>query len=381
MYYSTTYAWKRLLIAVAIQDILFLLWRDECKKQVSGFCDAKFKKFDTLQEAEEFLKSHNVVLLSSPGKVQSCASERTTHIIAKAHEISSQSVTRIENVMPPHMNPVPKISPSDNKFSAVYNTVKVLEERLSRFVNEINDKWSKLDKRISAIEKQVFPSSYLQETEHKRISKRPVSEDEAGPSRKIMKTETTESISGSTETEVNGFCDRGQKKNYDNFILTDDGYVVVYTDGACSNNGKYGAKAGIGVWFNNDHELNVAEPVRGYATNNNAEIQAATKAITQALRAGIKKLDIHTDSQFMIKCITSWINKWKRNNWVLATGGPVKNKDELIMLDNAIQKMEVVRWTHVKGHSGNFGNTKADGLARQGAERYQTNITYGQISD
>lgn len=31
---------------------------------------------------------------------------------------------------------------------------------------------------------------------------------------------------------------------------------------------------------------NVAEPVRGYATNNNAEIQAATKAITVAYGAG-----------------------------------------------------------------------------------------------
>lgn len=354
---------------------------DECKNQVSGFCDAKYKKFDTHQEAEDFLNSHRVVLVASPGKLKSYAPERTTQIIPKAYESSSHSVTRIENVMAPHMNPVPKISPSDNKFNALYQTVNIVEERLNRFVNEINDKWSKIEKRLTAIEKQVFPSSDLQESEHKRISKRSLSEDEAGSSQKVMKTETTESISGSTRTEVNRFCDRGQKKNYNNFILTDDEYVVVYTDGACSNNGKYGAKAGIGVWFNTDHELNVAEPVRGYATNNNAEIQAATKAITLAYVAGVKKLDIHTDSQFMIKCITSWINKWKRNNWVLSTGGPVKNKDELIVLDNAIKKMEVVRWTHVRGHSGNLGNNKADELARLGAERYQTNITYGQIND
>lgn len=49
----------------------------------------------------------------------------------------------------------------------------------------------------------------------------------------------------------------------------------------------------------------------------------------------------------MIKCITSWINKWKRNNWVLSSGGPVKNKDELIGLDNAIKKMEAVRWVKI----------------------------------
>lgn len=31
--------------------------------------------------------------------------------------------------------------------------------------------------------------------------------------------------------------------------------VVVYTDGACENNGQRGAKAGIGVWFGDNHPL------------------------------------------------------------------------------------------------------------------------------
>lgn len=32
-------------------------------------------------------------------------------------------------------------------------------------------------------------------------------------------------------------------------------YVVVYTDGACENNGKPNAKAGVGVWFGQNHPL------------------------------------------------------------------------------------------------------------------------------
>lgn len=35
----------------------------------------------------------------------------------------------------------------------------------------------------------------------------------------------------------------------------EDGYVVVYTDGACTNNGYKGAKAGVGIWFGPDHPL------------------------------------------------------------------------------------------------------------------------------
>lgn len=35
----------------------------------------------------------------------------------------------------------------------------------------------------------------------------------------------------------------------------ENGYVVVYTDGACENNGKSNAKAGIGVWFSDGNPL------------------------------------------------------------------------------------------------------------------------------
>lgn len=38
-------------------------------------------------------------------------------------------------------------------------------------------------------------------------------------------------------------------------VYDEDGYAVVYTDGCCLNNGQHGAKAGIGVWWNDDHPL------------------------------------------------------------------------------------------------------------------------------
>ncbi|XP_043461955.1 uncharacterized protein LOC122498337 [Leptopilina heterotoma] len=38
-----------------------------------------------------------------------------------------------------------------------------------------------------------------------------------------------------------------------------DGYVHVYTDGACKANGKPNAQAGIGIWFNQEHPLNISD--------------------------------------------------------------------------------------------------------------------------
>lgn len=39
------------------------------------------------------------------------------------------------------------------------------------------------------------------------------------------------------------------------FDTDENGYVHVYTDGACENNGRVGARAGIGVWFADNHPL------------------------------------------------------------------------------------------------------------------------------
>ena len=66
-------------------------------------------------------------------------------------------------------------------------------------------------------------------------------------------------------------------------------HCQVYTDGACTNNGKANAKAGIGVFWSNRigsaaNKLNVSEPIKGIkATNNTGEIQAITRSIEQAI--------------------------------------------------------------------------------------------------
>lgn len=151
----------------------------------------------------------------------------------------------------------------------------------------------------------------------------------------------------------------------------DEGYVIVHTDGACSANGRSGARAGIGVWWSDNVCYNLSRAVvGGRHTNNTAEIQAATMAIGQARGLQIKKLNIHTDSQFLINCITVWIKNWKVNNWMTKDRKPVKNREDLEALDSQLSKGDVlVKWTHVRGHSGVLGNERADQLAVLGAKK------------
>lgn len=77
----------------------------------------------------------------------------------------------------------------------------------------------------------------------------------------------------------------------------------------------------------------MSEPVRGKATNNSGEIQAAIQAIKQAKQQGIKRLCINTDSHFVVNSITMWVPGWKKRGWKLANGEKVKNEIDFRELD------------------------------------------------
>ncbi|ROT85396.1 putative ribonuclease H1 isoform X2 [Penaeus vannamei] len=152
--------------------------------------------------------------------------------------------------------------------------------------------------------------------------------------------------------------------------VDDEGYLVVYSVGVCEFHGKSGQKSGCGVFFAEDHERNVSVPLKGKASNNAADIQAATHALITAKAAGYDKVAVHTDSQFMINCMTSWLKNWKKKDWKKSDGESVKNKEELIELDKATEGL-AVKWIHVKAKSGIVGNDEARKLAKVGAKQYE----------
>uniref|UniRef100_A0A452RUX0 ribonuclease H n=1 Tax=Ursus americanus TaxID=9643 RepID=A0A452RUX0_URSAM len=145
-------------------------------------------------------------------------------------------------------------------------------------------------------------------------------------------------------------------------------FVVVYTDGCCSSNGRRRARAGIGVYWGPGHPLNIGIRLPGRQTNQRAEIHAACKAIEQAKAQNIKKLVLYTDSMFTINGITNWVQGWKKNGWKTSTGKEVINKEDFVALEQLTQGMDI-QWMHVPGHSGFIGNEEADRLAREGAKQ------------
>ena len=64
--------------------------------------------------------------------------------------------------------------------------------------------------------------------------------------------------------------------------------------------------------------------------------------------------------------ITEWIKNWKKNNWKTSSKKKVKNIEFWKELDGLTEKHQI-KWSWVKGHSGNTYNEEVDQLAREAA--------------
>ena len=76
------------------------------------------------------------------------------------------------------------------------------------------------------------------------------------------------------------------------------------------------------------------------------------------------KVELLTDSKYVMQGMQEWIGQWKQNGWKTAAKKPVKNVDLWQQLDHQAQRHEIT-WQWVKGHSGVDGNELADRLANQ----------------
>jgi ribonuclease HI len=138
--------------------------------------------------------------------------------------------------------------------------------------------------------------------------------------------------------------------------------VIIHTDGACKGN------PGLGSWAATLEYKGTQKEISGVVkdtTNNQMEL----KAVIEALKCLKKICDvvIYTDSQYVQKGITEWIQGWKQRNWK-----KVKNIELWIELDN-LTIGHKIDWQWVRGHNGHTGNEYVDKLANLAIENYLAN--------
>ncbi|GAG32603.1 unnamed protein product, partial [marine sediment metagenome] len=140
----------------------------------------------------------------------------------------------------------------------------------------------------------------------------------------------------------------------------------VYTDGACAQNGTNDACAGVGIYFDIGDTRNKAIKIEGKQTNNVAELSALIYVydiIRQDLLDDLKVV-IVTDSQYSIKCVTTYGLKCHQEKWCKK----IPNKKLVKKAFNLYREHDNIRFMHVAAHTNNMdqhsiGNREADRLA------------------
>ncbi|MEO8887808.1 MAG: ribonuclease H [Jatrophihabitantaceae bacterium] len=128
--------------------------------------------------------------------------------------------------------------------------------------------------------------------------------------------------------------------------------LVVASDGSCLVNP--GGPGGWACATSPDHWLAGGHRA---TTNNLMELRAVFEALAAIPRE--LPLTIETDSLYVIKTFTLWLEGWKRNGWLTSAKKPVANQTAILEIERLLPGRDV-RWRHVKGHAGHVLNEVCD---------------------
>ena len=144
--------------------------------------------------------------------------------------------------------------------------------------------------------------------------------------------------------------------------------IIIYTDGACSNNQEDNNVGGYGaVMLYKNHRKEIFGGEKN-TTNNKMEMKAIIEAL-KLLKTYSIPVEIYTDSAYISNCIKQkWYENWMNNGWRTANKKPVKNKELWMEIIDYMNKIESIIFHKVPGHSGVELNERADELADKGVD-------------
>jgi ribonuclease HI len=155
--------------------------------------------------------------------------------------------------------------------------------------------------------------------------------------------------------------------------------IIIFTDGASKGNpGPGGWGAVIVRPDGHVTELGGGAPL---TTNNKMELTGAIQALS-CLQATNGRLEVYTDSTYVIQGIREWIHGWKRRGWKTAAGAEVLNRELWEELHHLVSSRgpRAIAWHYVRGHIGTPGNERVDEIADSFAVQAPVPLYDGPLS-
>lgn len=142
--------------------------------------------------------------------------------------------------------------------------------------------------------------------------------------------------------------------------------IKIYTDGSCINNPWPGGYGAILTYWDHAKTLKWGSVD---TTNNRMELQAVIEGLSSLKNYDIP-VEVYTDSKYVKKWITQYIQKWEQNGWQTSDNEDVKNKDLWQTLKQLADKVDDIEWSWVKAHNGHHMNELVDQVAKKQAKKH-----------
>lgn len=142
--------------------------------------------------------------------------------------------------------------------------------------------------------------------------------------------------------------------------------LTIYTDGACSGNGKINAMGGFSVVITENNQLiDTYSKGSSGTTNNREELKAILYSLIKYGK-GLKETPVvYSDSAYSINTLTNWMYSWAKNGWVKSDKHTPENLDLIqSYYDLVVNQGYKIELRKIKGHSGHKWNELADRLAK-----------------
>ncbi|MDQ5962312.1 MAG: polymerase subunit gamma/tau [Patescibacteria group bacterium] len=154
--------------------------------------------------------------------------------------------------------------------------------------------------------------------------------------------------------------------------------VTIYTDGSSRGNPGPGGWAAIILTDEEVIELGGREDK---TTNNRMELLGAIEGLKHLSNKECKTVEVNTDSEYVKKGMTEWIDGWIKKGWKTSAKKDVLNKDLWQQLkheeDRLKEKKVHVTWKYVQAHVGIPLNERADTIATSCADDAEVQLYRG----
>lgn len=150
--------------------------------------------------------------------------------------------------------------------------------------------------------------------------------------------------------------------------------VIIYTDGSSRGNPGPGGWGAILITEGREVNGKVEDEVielggfEDHTTNNRMELTGAIMGLREiGPHLEVKKIEVFTDSEYVKKGISLWIEGWMAKGWKTSAKKPVLNQDlweELYKEEKRLKDAGVaIIWTYVQAHVGIPLNERVDTIA------------------